>query len=45
MVMGNGKGTNGFICREVYFYKATVLSNDNSLCPSQSELCGLVYGY
>ena len=37
-----GKGTNGIICRELYFERATMLSNGKALCPSQSDLSGPV---
>ena len=40
--MGSGKGTNGIICQESYFQRPTMLSNDNALWSSQSDLRRLV---
>ena len=40
--MGNGKDTNSIVCRESYFYKASMFSNGNRLCPVRSALCGQV---
>ena len=37
-----GQATNVIICGKLCFKSDAVLSNGNRLCPSQSDLCGLV---